>query len=156
MWNQNDQGEIDMSPRPVLDKIINTIPLYVYFVPHGVSEDKLEEVTLTIEELESLNLKDKQGLDQVDAAKKMGISRATFQRLLKSARKKLITALIEGKALKFEGGNYIPGKHIEPIKCLKGTYHYRISKEDIRNKEEEYKISKIKCQGCGKRLVEFK
>ena len=145
-----------MSPRPVLDKIINTIPLYVYFVPHGVSEDKLEEVTLTIEELESLNLKDKQGLDQADSAKKMGISRATFQRLLKSARKKLITALIEGKAIRFEGGNYIPGKNIELVRCLKGTYHYWIRKEDIKNKEEEFKISKIKCPECRKRLVKFK
>ncbi len=145
-----------MPPRPVLDKIINTIPLYVYFVPYGVSEDKLEEVTLTIEELESLNLKDKQGLDQNDSAKKMGISRATFQRLLKSARKKLITALIEGKAIRFEGGNYISGKNIEPVKCLKGIYHYRVRKEDVKNKEEEFKISKIKCPECEKRLVEFK
>ncbi len=145
-----------MSARPVLDKIINTLPLYVYYVPHGVSEANLEEVSLTLEELEALNLKDKQELDQVDSARKMGISRATFQRLLKSARKKIITALIEGKAIRFEGGNYISGKNIEPVKCLKGTYHYRISKEDIHNKEEEYKISNIKCPECGKRLVEFK
>jgi predicted DNA-binding protein (UPF0251 family) len=145
-----------MSARPVLDKIINTLPLYVYYVPHGVSESKLEEISLTLEELEALNLKDMQGLDQVESAKKMGISRATFQRLLGSARKKIITALIEGKAIRFEGGNYISGKNIEPVKCLKGTYHYRVKKADIKNKEEEFKISKIKCKECGKRLVEFK
>ena len=145
-----------MSPRPILNKIINNLPLYVYYVPHGVAEDKLEEISLTLEEIEALNLKDKQGLDQSDSAKKMGISRATFQRLLKSARKKMITAIIEGKALRFEGGNYISGKNIEPVKCLKGTYHYRIRKEDINSKEEEYKISSIKCPECSKRLVEFK
>jgi predicted DNA-binding protein (UPF0251 family) len=145
-----------MAARPKINKIINTIPLFVYYVPHGVSEDKLEEITLTIEELESLNLKDKQGLDQNDSAQKMGISRGTFQRLLKTARKKLITALLEGKSIKFEGGNYIPDHHIEPIKCLEGTYHYRISRKDLEDKDQEYKISDIKCPSCGRRLVEFK
>ena len=145
-----------MAARPKINKIINTIPLFVYYVPYGVSEDKLDEVTLTIEELESLNLKDKQGLDQNDAANKMGISRGTYQRLLKSARKKLITAILEGKAIRFAGGNYIPDYHIEPIKCLKGTYHYRVNRKELKDKEQEYRLSKINCPSCGNRLVEFK
>lgn len=145
-----------MSPRPKINKIINTIPVFVYYVPYGVSKDNLEEITLTIEELESLNLKDKQGLDQNDAAKKMAISRATFQRLLKSARKKMITAVLEGKAIRFEGGNYIPDYHIEPVKCIKGIYHYRINKKDLKDEDQEYKLSSINCLSCGKRLVEFK
>jgi predicted DNA-binding protein (UPF0251 family) len=145
-----------MAARPVLNKIINNIPLFVYYVPYGVSEDNLKEITLTLEELESLNLKDKQGLDQNDSAKKMGISRATFQRLLKSARKKMITAILEGKAIRFKGGNYIPDQNIEPVKCLKGTYHYRINKKDLKDKDQEYKLSSINCPSCGKRLVEFK
>ena len=145
-----------MAPRPKINKIINTIPLFVYYVPYGVSEDNLEETTLTIEELESLNLKDKQGLDQKDAANKMGISRGTYQRLLKSARKKLITSILEGKAIRFEGGNYIPDQHIEPVKCLKGTYHYRINRKDLKDKDQEYKLSSINCPTCGKRLVRFK
>ena len=145
-----------MSARPILNKIINTIPMYVYYVPYGVPEDKLKEVCLNLEELEALNLKDKQGLNQTESAKKMGISRPTFHRLIKSARKKMVTAIIEGKALRFEGGNYIPDKHIEPVMCLNGAYHYRISRRDIPSEEEEYKISTIKCPKCGKRLVEFK
>lgn len=142
--------------RPKIDKIINTIPVFVYYVPDGVPEERLEEITLTIEELESLNLKDKQGLDQNDSAKKMGISRGTFQRLLKSARKKIITAILEGKAIRFEGGNYIPDQNIEPVKCLKGNYHYRINKKDLKDKEQEYKLSNMKCPYCSKRLVDFK
>ena len=142
--------------RPKIDKIINTIPLFVYYVPYGVSEDNLEEITLTIEELESLNLKDKQGLDQNDSAKKMGISRGTFQRLLKSARKKIVTAILEGKAIRFEGGNYIPDQNIEPVKCLKGNYHYRVNKKDLKDEEQEYKLSNMDCPSCGKRLVDFK
>ena len=145
-----------MSARPVLDKIVNTIPLFVYYKPHGVSLDKLDELVLTLEEIEALNLKDRQDLDQKDAARVMGISRSTFQRILKSARKKIITAIIEGKAIKFEGGNYITERDIVKTKCLKGTYHYHIKREDLKDKEQGYKVSKIKCPECGKRLVMFK
>ncbi|GAG56626.1 unnamed protein product, partial [marine sediment metagenome] len=138
------------------DKIVNTIPLFVYYKPHGVSLEKLDELILTLEEIETLNLKDRLGLDQKDAAKKMGISRSTFQRILKSARKKVITAIIEGKAIKFEGGNYIPDKDIIKTRCLKGTYHYRIKREDLKEEKQEYRLSKIRCTECGKRLVMFK
>jgi predicted DNA-binding protein (UPF0251 family) len=145
-----------MVARPVLDKIVNTVPLFVYYKPLGIPLNKLEEIVLTLEEIEALNLKDRKGLDQKDAAKEMGISRSTFQRLLKSARKKVITALVEGKALKFEGGNFIQDKDIIKTRCLKGAYHYLIKKEDLREEAQEYKLSKIKCPGCGRRLITFK
>ncbi|MEA2015821.1 MAG: DUF134 domain-containing protein [Actinomycetota bacterium] len=145
-----------MSARPAINKIVNTVPLFVYYKPHGVTLEKIDEIVLTLEEIETLNLKDRQGLDQKDAARFMGISRSTFQRLLKSARKKIITAIVEGKALRFEGGNYISDKDIIKTKCLKGTYHYRIKKEDLDEKTQEYRLSKIKCPQCGKRLVTFK
>jgi predicted DNA-binding protein (UPF0251 family) len=144
-----------MAARPVLDKIVNTIPLFVYYKPQGVSLEKLDEIILTLEEIESFNLKDREGLDQIDAAREMGISRSTFQRLLKSARKKVITAIIEGKAIKFEGGNYIPDKNIIKKKCLRGNYHYRIKREDLKAERQEYKLSKIKCPKCSKRLITF-
>lgn len=144
-----------MCARPVIDKIINTLPLYVYYKPHGIPLDSLKEETLNLEEIEALNLKDNQGLDQKSSAEKMGISRSTFQRLLKSARKKTICSLVEGKAIKFEGGNYIQNEEIKKTKCLKGSFHFRIKKNDIKGKEQEYKISKIKCPRCGKRLIDF-
>jgi len=144
-----------MSARPVIDKIINTIPLYVYYKPHDIPLDKLEEETLNLEEIEALNLKDSQDLDQKTAAEKMGISRSTFQRLLKSARKKVINSLIEGKAIRFEGGNYIQDQEIKKTRCLKGIYHFRIKKNDVKGSEQEYRISKISCPECGKRLIDF-
>jgi uncharacterized protein len=144
-----------MSARPFIDKIVTTAPLYVYYKPHGVPLEKLEEETLKLEEIEALNLKDSRDLDQRSAAESMGISRSTFQRLLKSARKKIINSIIEGKAIKFEGGNYIKDNEIKRTKCLKGVYHYRIKSNDIGEKEQRYKISKIKCPECGKRLIDF-
>ncbi len=145
-----------MSPRPVIDKIVNTVPLFVYYKPHGVALGNVGEVVLTLEEIETLNLKDKQELDQKEGARVMGISRSTFQRLLKSARKKIITAIIEGKALRFEGGNYISDKDIIKTRCLKGFYHYHVKKEDLDEKAQAYRLSKIKCPECGKRLITFK
>lgn len=71
-----------------------------YFKPRGIPLAELEEVVLLPEELESLRLADKQGLYNKDAATEMGISRTTFERILKSARQKTADALLSGKALK--------------------------------------------------------
>ena len=62
----------------------------------------LEEVVLTMEEMETLRLKDYKNLDQIAAAEKMKTSQSTFQRILTSARQKTAEAIIEGKALEIE------------------------------------------------------
>lgn len=63
-------------------------------------------ITLTLEELEALRLVDFEGHEQEDAAALMGVSRKTLWNDLKSARKKVATALIKGYAIQIEGGNY--------------------------------------------------
>ncbi len=60
----------------------------------------LEEVVLGSDELEALRLCDYKDMEQVKAAKKMKISQSTLQRILSSARQKIATALVEGKAIK--------------------------------------------------------
>jgi predicted DNA-binding protein (UPF0251 family) len=64
----------------------------------------LEEVNLTLDELEAVRLADLEGLYQEDAAKKMGISRQTFGNIINSAHKKIADVLLNAKALKIEGG----------------------------------------------------
>ncbi len=64
----------------------------------------LQQVSLTVDELEAVRLADLQGLYQSDAAEKMNISRQTFGRILESAHKKIADALVHGKALRIEGG----------------------------------------------------
>lgn len=59
-----------------------------------------------MEEFEAVRLKDFEDFDQQEAAEKMGISQPTFHRTLVSARKKIADALVNGKALRIEGGNY--------------------------------------------------
>ena len=93
-------------PRPRRCRKIGIRPDTVYFKPAGIKKSELKEVVLTIDEFESIRLKDLLEIDQTDAAKKMDISQPTFQRLLKSARKKVSDAIINGKAIKIEGGNY--------------------------------------------------
>jgi predicted DNA-binding protein (UPF0251 family) len=57
------------------------------------------------DELEALRLHDVDGLEQVPASEKMGISQPTFARILDSAYKKLAQALIQGKAIRIEQKN---------------------------------------------------
>lgn len=56
---------------------------------------------LTLEEVEAMRLKNVQGLDQTEAAKRMKTSQSTFQRILQSAYQKVSEALILGRAIRF-------------------------------------------------------
>ena len=62
----------------------------------------LEELSITMDELEAIRLADYEGLYHEDAARKMEISRQTFGRILNEARKKVAESLLKGKALKIE------------------------------------------------------
>jgi len=74
------------------------------FKPAGIPACTLEQVTLTLDEVEALRLADLDGLYQEQAAEQMKISRPTFSRIIASARRKTAEALIHGKALCLEGG----------------------------------------------------
>lgn len=92
--------------RPRRFRRVEWEPGVTYFKPAGIPKYKLEEVVLTVVESEAIRLKDVEGLDQADAAEKMQISQPTFHRLIIEARKKIADAIINGKAIKIEGGNY--------------------------------------------------
>ncbi|RCW48311.1 MULTISPECIES: DUF134 domain-containing protein [unclassified Halanaerobium] len=100
--------------RPIKDRLIQQLPEVKFFKPAGVPAHKLEIVELNMEEVESLRLKDVEGLTQAEAAEKMNVSRPTFQRVLTSARQKVAEALTCGKALHFSGGDY---KLMRPGHC---------------------------------------
>ncbi len=63
---------------------------------------QLEIITLDTDEVESLRLADIENLHHEKAALKMGISRATFGRILSSARNKVANSIINGKAIEIE------------------------------------------------------
>jgi len=82
------------------------MPEVTYFKPAGIPLRDLEEMRMSVEEAEALRLKDLEGLEQEQAAGKMNVSRPTFQRVLASARLKIADALLNGKAIRIEGGNF--------------------------------------------------
>ncbi|MCL2913915.1 DUF134 domain-containing protein [Shewanella corallii] len=69
------------------------------FKPNGIPGCELEKLILDADEFEALHLADVMKLQQLQAAKRMGISRQTFGNLIASARHKVASAIIEGKAL---------------------------------------------------------
>ena len=92
-------------PRPRKCRRIAFIPGVTYFKPAGIPMRFLAEVNLTFEETEAIRLKDIEDLDQEACAERMNVSRPTVQRILESARKKIAEALLNGKAIRIEGGN---------------------------------------------------
>ena len=93
-------------PRPVTPRRIHFQPGVTYFKPAGIRLNVLEEVVLKYEEVEALRLKDVEKISQTLAAKKMNISQPTFFRVISNAREKIYDALINGKAIRVEGGAY--------------------------------------------------
>lgn len=91
-------------PRPVSERFLGgEIPPRV-MKPAGVPARELETVVLGLDEAEALRLADLEGLYQEAAARSMGVSRPTFGRIVESARRKVADAVLNGKALRLEGG----------------------------------------------------
>ncbi len=93
-------------PRPRRCRRIFFQPGVLYFKPQGIPLKHLEEEILTFDEAEAIRLIDSEQTEQTKAAKQMNISQPTLSRLLTSARKKIAGAIIKGKAIKIEGGNF--------------------------------------------------
>jgi len=91
-------------PRPKCTRQIETPPPVSWFKPAGVSMRDLEEVVLTLDEIEAVRLADAKGLYQEQVAEQMKVSRPTVGRILASARQKIAEALVQGKAIRMEGG----------------------------------------------------
>lgn len=105
-------------PRPPICRRVEFLPGVTYFKPAAIPLRDLEEVVLAVEELEAIRLKDKEGLEQEDCAVRMGVSRPTFVRILNAARDKVADALVNGKAIRVEGGCYrLVGQRVRCRHC---------------------------------------
>jgi predicted DNA-binding protein (UPF0251 family)/predicted Fe-Mo cluster-binding NifX family protein len=83
--------------------------------PAGIPARELEEVILGFDEAEALRLADFEGLYQEAAARSMGVSRQTFGRIIEAARRKTADAILNGKALRIDGGQITIGERGENI-----------------------------------------
>ncbi|MFH0961087.1 MAG: DUF134 domain-containing protein [archaeon] len=93
-------------PRPRICRRVFSEPGTAYFKPAGIPKAGLEETVLGVDEYEAIRLCDLEGLDQAAAAGKMGISQPTLHRLLSAARRKISDAIVNGKAIRIEGGSF--------------------------------------------------
>jgi predicted DNA-binding protein (UPF0251 family) len=97
---------------------VSFVPPVTYFKPSGLPLTDLQEVRLLVEEAEAIRLKDLEGLEQEEGARKMNVSRSTFSRILDSARQKTADALLNGKAIRIEGGNFEMAER--RFRCISG------------------------------------
>lgn len=98
-------------PRPRHCRKVECTPNVIYFKPAGIPMTDLDEINLTVDEFESIRLKDLEGFKQEECAKKMNISQPTFHRLVITARKKIADSIVNGKGIKIEGGNFVVSYH---------------------------------------------
>ena len=137
-------------PRPKHCRYVSSAPNVTYFKPSGIPLRELEEVTLSVDELEALRLADREGLTAIDAAQHMRVSRHTFGRTLASARRKVATALSMGQALRIEGGSYAvhEGGH-----CRHGAGH--ACSCHTSNESKEISMQKIAISSEGPTLEDW-
>jgi predicted DNA-binding protein (UPF0251 family) len=87
-------------PRPPCPRRIAHHPPADFFKPAGIPLYELEEVVLAADELEAVRLADVEDLFHTAAAARMGVSRQTFDRIVRRARVKIARALVGGHALR--------------------------------------------------------
>ena len=92
--------------RPQKKRIVAYNPSVSYFKPRGIPMLELDEMQLTIDAYEAVRLSDLEGMSHEEAGQAMGVSRATFGRIILKARKVIANAIVNGKAIKIEGGTY--------------------------------------------------
>ena len=90
--------------RPKKTRWIRCLPSERCFKPMCKPLSKLKGVHLTLDEFEAVRLADLDGLKQIDAAKRLKISRSTFSRIVASAHNKIADGLVNIKAIRIEGG----------------------------------------------------
>jgi len=102
-------------PRPFKPRRVSTMPRHTYFKPTGIPMALLDEVVLTVDEVEAIRLKDLEKLEQQECAARMNVAQSTLQRILVSAREKIARSIIEGKAMRIHGGPFaLEGEPICP------------------------------------------
>lgn len=96
--------------RPKKCRWVETEPGVTFFKPRGIPLRNLEKNVITVDELEAMRLADFLEMTQEEAAQKMQISRPTVTRMLARAHRAVADALVHGKAICIEGGDYRLGQ----------------------------------------------
>jgi predicted DNA-binding protein (UPF0251 family) len=99
--------------RPKKCRWVETEPGVTFFKPRGISLRTLEQTVITVDELEAMRLADYLEMTQEEVAQKMQVSRPTVTRMLARAHRAVAEALVHGKAICIEGGDYRLGQQCQ-------------------------------------------
>ncbi len=124
-------------------RYIQSMPTIAQFSPRG-KPGRPDEVELRIDAFEAIKLADFQGYNQAEGAKAMGISRPSFGRILREARKVLANALVNGKIIRIRTGGVQVGvtRHQLPHKLK--VEPSQISEELLRRKIFKHSLKELK------------
>ena len=125
-------------PRPRKYRRISSEFGINFFGPKGIPVRELEQVFISHDEVEALRLSDLEGKYQEQAAREMGVSRATFGRTLEAARMKLADAFINGKGIQVEGGSYLISGSVDGCRYWqRGRWGHRGGHGGYRNNNND-------------------
>ena len=118
-------------PRPRKCRKVCHFPQTLEFLPAGSGGG--EPVVLSVDEYETIRLIDKEGLSQEQCSAFMEIARTTVQQIYAGARKKLAVAVVDGRPLRIDGGDYqlCDGRRCcgRPGECYKQAYYQQYASQ---------------------------
>ncbi|GEM_PF-1777634 len=118
-------------------RYIQKMPRIVQFSPRGKA-GRPDEIELKVDEFEAIKLNDFQGYNQSEGAQAMGISRPTFGRILREARKTIANALVNGKIIRIRIGNVQVGVKQKNLLAKKELNGIRLEEKTIRQNIFKY------------------
>ena len=96
--------EVYLLSRPTKRRRVCRFPEILEF--STIRETPGEPVILTVDEYETIRLIDKEGLSQEECGRQLGVGRTTAQKIYETARRKVADALVLGRSIKIEGGDF--------------------------------------------------
>jgi predicted DNA-binding protein (UPF0251 family) len=99
--------------RPKKCRWVETEPGVTFFKPRGIPLRSLQQIVITVDELEAMRLADFLEMTQEEVAQRMQVSRPTVTRMLSRAHRAVAEALVQGKAICIQGGDYRVGQQCQ-------------------------------------------
>jgi predicted DNA-binding protein (UPF0251 family) len=96
--------------RPKKRRWVEIEPGVTFFKPRGIPLRSLQQTVITVDELEAMRLADFLEMTQEEVAQRMQVSRPTVTRMLSRAHQAVADALVHGKAICIQGGDYRLGQ----------------------------------------------
>ncbi len=93
-------------PRPRKWRKVCCLPERSQYGPLNGAGESEPGIVMSVDEYEAIRLIDLMNFTQEECADQMNIARTTVQRIYEGARRKIAEALVDGRTLTIEGGEY--------------------------------------------------